>query len=148
MAPTAAVAEAARGMHAARVKRLPVVEETGRQVKIVNHADVLKVFTRLDQAIRSEIIGGIIVGDFMLDPSRFFIRVHDGVVMLQGRVQRRSLIPYLVRAVRDVKGVVRIENRLTFHVDDRDAGMAMAYPWMRPERTSDQALRSDARHGT
>jgi CBS domain-containing protein len=130
MPPTATVTEAARRMHAAGVKRLPVVDEAGRLVGIVSRADLLKVFTRPDNAIRRDIMEEVIVGDFMMDPSRFFIHVDDGVVVLQGRVERRSLIPYVVRAVHGVEGVVRVEDRLTFDVDDHDPGMAIAYPWV------------------
>jgi CBS domain-containing protein len=128
--PTATVTEAARRMHAAGVKRLPVVDQAGRLVGIVSRADLLKVFTRPDDAIRRDIMEEVIVGDFMMDPSRFFIHVDDGVVVLQGRVERRSLIPNLVRATRAVEGVVRVEVRLTFDVDDHDPGMAIAYPWV------------------
>ena len=39
----------------------------------------------------------IIVGDFIMDPRRFFIDVVDGVVVLQGRVERSRLIPFLIR---------------------------------------------------
>jgi CBS domain-containing protein len=128
VAPTATVTEAARRMHTAGVKRLPVVDETGRLVGIVSRADLLKVFTRPDEAIRSQIISEVIVGELMMDPSRFFIEVDDGVVLLQGKVERSSLIPYLVRAVRHVEGVVRVEDQLSFDVDDYDP--AIAYPWM------------------
>jgi CBS domain-containing protein len=129
VAPSATVTEAARRMHAAGVKRLPVVDETGRLVGIVSRADLLKVFTRPDEAIRSQIISEVIVGELMMDPSRFFIEVDDGVVLLQGKAERSSLIPYLVRAVHHVEGVVRVEDQLSFDVDDYDP--AIAYPWMR-----------------
>jgi CBS domain-containing protein len=132
VAPTATITEAARRMHTAGVKRLPVVDQAGRLVGIVSRADLLKVFTRTDEAIRREVMEDVIVGDFMMDPSRFFIHVDDGVVVLQGRVERSRLIPFLVRAVHGVEGVVRVEERLTFDVDDRDADLAVAYPWMRP----------------
>jgi CBS-domain-containing membrane protein len=128
VAPTATVTEAARRMHTAGVKRLPVVDETGRLVGIVSRADLLKVFTRPDEAIRSQIISEVIVGDLMMDPSRFFIEVDDGVVLLQAKAERSSLIPYLVRAVHHVEGVVRVEDQLSFDVDDYDP--AIAYPWM------------------
>ena len=128
--PTGTVTEAARRMHTARIKRLPVVDEEGRLVGIVSRADLLKVFTRPDDAIRRELMEDVIVGDFMMNPSRFFIDVDDGVVVLQGRVERRSLIPYLVRTVHGVEGVVRVEDRLTFDLDDHDPGMAIAYPWV------------------
>jgi CBS-domain-containing membrane protein len=130
--PTAPVTEAARRMHTARVKRLPVVDETGRLLGIVSRADLLKVFTRPDEAIRSEIISDVIVGDFSMNPSRFLIHVDDGVVVLEGMAERRSLIPYLVRAVHHVEGVVRVENQLSFDVDDLNPDLPMVYPFMRP----------------
>ena len=129
IAPDATVAEAARRMHTAGVKRLPVLDERGRLVGIVSRADLLKVFNRPDQAIRREIMDEVIVGEFMMDPNRFFIHVTDGVVVLQGRVERRSLLPSLVRAVHSVEGVVRVKNRLTFDIDDVEPLLrAMAYP--------------------
>ncbi|HET7518054.1 MAG TPA: CBS domain-containing protein [Actinomycetes bacterium] len=54
----ATITEAARRMHTAGVKRLPVVDETGRPLEIVSRADLLKVFTRPDEAIRSQILSG------------------------------------------------------------------------------------------
>jgi CBS domain-containing protein len=126
IAPEATAAEAARRMHTAGVKRLPVVEG-GRLVGIVSRADLLKVFGRSDAAIRREIIEDVIVGEFMMAPSRFFLHVTDGVVVLQGRVERRSLLPYLVRAVQGVEGVVRVENRLAYDFDDRGADRVMAF---------------------
>jgi CBS domain-containing protein len=131
IAPDATVAEAARRMHTAQVKRLPVLGEGGRLVGIVSRSDLLKVFNRPDQAIRREILDEVIVGEFMMDPDRFFIQVHEGVVVLEGRVERRSLLPWLVRAVRGVEGVVQVEDRLAYDVDDRDAGRVMTSPWMR-----------------
>jgi CBS domain-containing protein len=118
--PEATVAEAARRMHAAGVKRLPVIDEGGRLAGIVSRGDLLRVFNRPDQAIRREIIDDVIVGEFMMNPNRFFIHVDDGVVVLQGRVERHSLLPYVLRAVHGVEGVVRVENRLSYDVDDVD----------------------------
>jgi CBS domain-containing protein len=126
--PDATVAEAARGMHAAGVKRLPVIDKGGRLVGIVSRGDLLKVFNRPDQAIRREIIDDVIVGNFTMDPNRFFIHVDNGVVVLQGRVERRSLLPYVLRAVHGVEGVVRVENRLASDIDDADTLLrAMAF---------------------
>jgi CBS domain-containing protein len=130
--PTATVAEAARRLHTAGIQRLPVVDEKDRLVGIVSRADLLRGFTRPDQAIEREILDDVIAAEFMMAPSRFFIHVDDGVVVLQGRAERRSLIPYLVRAVNDVEGVVRVEDRLTFDLDDSDTGTTMASSRIRP----------------
>jgi CBS domain-containing protein len=118
-------------MHTAQVKRLPVVDREGRLLGIISRSDLLKVFNRPDQAIRREILDEVIVGEFMLDPDRFFIQVHQGVAVLEGRVEQRSLLPWLVRAVRGVEGVVRVEDRLAYDIDDIDVGGLMASPWMR-----------------
>jgi CBS domain-containing protein len=131
ISPDATVAEAARRMHTNKVKRLPVIDRAGRLVGIVSRGDLLKVFDRSDQAIWREVIEDVIVGEFMMAPSRFFLHVNGGVVVLQGRVERRNLLPYLVRAVQGVEGVVRVEDRLTYDVDDRDPGRVMTYPWIR-----------------
>lgn len=117
--PTATVAEAARRMLDASAKRLPVVDETERLVGSVSRADVLDAFIRPDCAIQHEIIEEVIARGFMMNPHRFLVDVDDGVVVLQGRTERRSLIPLLARAVEDVEGVVRAECRLTFDVDDQ-----------------------------
>jgi CBS domain-containing protein len=128
ISPDATVAEAARRMHRANIKRLPVIGEGGRLVGIISRSDLLKVFNRPDRSIRREIMDEVIVGEFMMDPDRFFIHVDDGVVVLQGRVERRSLIPYLVRAVHGVEGVVRVETRLTYDIDDVEPLLrSMAY---------------------
>jgi CBS domain-containing protein len=132
IAPEATAAEAARRMHTAKVKRLPVLGQGGRLVGIISRSDLLKVFNRPDQAIRREILDEVIVGEFMMDPDRFFIQVHEGVAVLEGRVERRSLLPPLVRAVRGVEGVVQVEDRLAWDLDDRDAAWVMVSPWMRP----------------
>ena len=50
--------------------------------------------------------------------------------MLEGRVERRSLLPLLIRAVHGVEGVVRVEDRLAYDIDDRDADPVLVSPWM------------------
>jgi CBS domain-containing protein len=133
VSPDATAAEAARRLHTANIKRLPVIGEGGRLVGIISRGDLLKVFNRPDRSIRREILDEVIVGQFTMDPDRFFIHVDDGVVVLQGRVERRSLIPYLVRAVRGVEGVVRVENRLAYDIDDvDDIARRATYAWLGP----------------
>jgi osmotically-inducible protein OsmY len=97
-------------------------------VGIVSRSDLLKVLNRTDHAIRREIMDDVIGGEFMMAPSRFFIHVDDGVVALQGQVERRSLLPYVLHAVQRVEGVVRVENRLAYDINDVDTLLrAMAY---------------------
>ena len=116
--PLATVTEAARRMHRAGVKRLPVVDVVGRLVGIVSRVDLLASFLRPDEELRREIVEDVIFGDLFMAPDRFGVDVHDGVVTLQGRCERRSLIPTVMRAVAAVDGVVRVVNRLGYDVDD------------------------------
>jgi CBS-domain-containing membrane protein len=116
--PQASVAEAARLLRKHLVKRLPVTDPTGRLVGIVSHSDVLKVFLRPDAQIRREIVDLVLLGDLQMGPERVQVSVRDGVVLLEGSCPRRSRIPLLVRAVTGVEGVVRVENRLGFDLDD------------------------------
>jgi CBS domain-containing protein len=126
----ATVDEAARLMHAAGVKRLPVVDPaTGALVGIVTRGDLLRVFIRPDEEIRREVVGQVILREFMMDPATYLVQVADGVVSLQGTCERRSLIPLLVRAIHGVEGVVRVDNRLGYDLDDRD--LTMPGPWLR-----------------
>ncbi|MFD5406536.1 CBS domain-containing protein [Streptomyces griseorubiginosus] len=82
--PDVTLAQAARTMAHARVKRLPVVDELGMLEGIVSRADLLKVFLR-------------------------DVEVHDGAVKLVGRVRDTSLIPVAARLVRAVEGVVDVD---------------------------------------
>ena len=46
------------------------------------------------------------------------VEVHNGVVTLTGRVERRSLIPIVVRLASATEGVVRVQEWPTFDQDD------------------------------
>jgi CBS domain-containing protein len=128
----ATLTEAARRLHGAGVKRLPVVDPVGRLVGILSRVDLLKVFLRSDEDLYREIVDDIIFGDLFMGPNRFDVAVHDGVVVLQGRCERRSLIPTVVRAVAAVEGVVRVENRLGYDLDDLSPVMPDALVRPRP----------------
>jgi CBS domain-containing protein len=119
--PEATVAEAVRLLRQHGVKRLPVTDPGGRLVGIVNRSDLLGVFLRPDEEIRQEILEKVIFGRFGLAMDRFKMTVCEGVVGLEGRCPRRSLIPALVTALAAVEGVVKVENCLGYDFDDTEA---------------------------
>jgi CBS domain-containing protein len=84
--PEGSVAEAARRMHEHRVKHLPVVGHDGELAGMVSRIDLLSVFDRPDQDIRSEISEKILAGRPGLDPQAFSVTVADGIVTVGGRV--------------------------------------------------------------
>jgi CBS domain-containing protein len=114
------VVEAARLMEAERVKRLPVVDDLGRLVGIVSRRDLLSVFLQPDAATRDEIIDQVLKRVLWVDPHDVSVEVHDGVVILAGELERRSLVPIAVRLTREVDGVVDVVDHLTYRNDDLD----------------------------
>jgi CBS domain-containing protein len=116
--PDATVAEAARLLRLHLIKRLPVADPLGRLVGIVSRSDLLSVFLRPDDEIRREVLEEVIFGELGMGPGRFDVTVREGVVTLQGTCERRSLVQVVVRAVAAVEGVVRVDNRLGYDLDD------------------------------
>jgi CBS domain-containing protein len=114
-----AVSDAAGELRRHRVQRLPVVDVlSGRLVGIVSRSDLLRVYTRPDEEIRRDVLEEVIVKESAMDPMRFQVTVTGGNVVIGGQIERRSLIPLLLHAVRRVEGVVSAESALTFEFDD------------------------------
>ncbi len=112
--------EAARMMYAYRIRRLPVVDAvTGRLTGIVTRSDLLAVYERPDLEIRSEILYDIIQNTLGMDAERFDVGVVSGSVSIRGEVDRRSAANRLAEAIRHVEGVVTVDDRLTYRLDDR-----------------------------
>jgi CBS domain-containing protein len=129
VSPDASLGEAARLMHRKAVKRLPVVDEDGRIQGIVSRTDLLKVFLRDDAEIAAEIREDVIRRTLWIEPDTIRVMVRDGVVTLEGQLERRSLIPLLERLVLGVEGVVAVKDRLTYVSDDSSRGSELPLPW-------------------
>lgn len=126
--PQSSVADAARLMHERRVKRLPVVDLEGRIVGIVSRMDLLAEFLRDDDDIKTEVCR-VLTDDLDIVADQILVLVDDGVVHLEGRVERRSLVPAIWGAVRAVPGVVGLDERLTWELDDTITP-ASPVPWV------------------
>ncbi|MFF0304788.1 CBS domain-containing protein [Streptomyces sp. NPDC004562] len=113
--------EAAQIMERHHVKRLPVVDETGRLLGLISRADLLRVFLRGDAAIREEISGEVLLRTLGIAPDALAVRVVDGRVSLKGTVERASLVPLVVRLCQGVDGVVDVSAELRHRVDDTGA---------------------------
>ncbi|MFI1096805.1 CBS domain-containing protein [Streptomyces sp. NPDC020917] len=119
--PEWTVVQAARVMDAHRVKRLPVVDGTGRLVGIASRADLLRVFLRRDHLIREEISGDVLDRTLGISADEVGVDVTDGRVTLHGTVDRRSLIPVVVRLCEAVDGVVEVTGTLDYRTDEAAA---------------------------
>jgi CBS-domain-containing membrane protein len=116
--PEATLTKAARLIHEEKVKRLPVVDADDRVIGIVSRADLLKVFLRSDAEIHDDVTESVLRRTLWLEPHAVKAIVRDGVVLLKGQVEQRSMIPLVVELVGDVEGVVGVDNQLGYEVDD------------------------------
>ncbi|WP_217549739.1 CBS domain-containing protein [Streptomyces sp. GbtcB6] len=111
--PDATLAQAARTMARAKVKRLPVVDELGVLQGVVSRADLLKVFLRGDEEIAEEVRREVVSYLFPPPSSALRVDVQEGVVKLVGRIRDTALVPVAARLVRAVEGVVDVGFELT-----------------------------------
>ncbi|MGW8064010.1 CBS domain-containing protein [Streptomyces ziwulingensis] len=107
------VVDAARVMAGHGIKRLLVVDESGRLIGVVSRSDLLRVFLRTDRAIRTEIIEEALVKSLGLAASSMQVDVTHGHVVLSGRLPGEVAAPALEDLCRHVDGVVAVEFRPT-----------------------------------
>ena len=120
--------DAARLMHRHDVKRLPVVDPEGHIVGIVSRMDLLAEFLRDDDEIRTEVVR-LLVDDLEVTPDAVLVQVDDGVVHVEGRIERRSMVSAIWAGVRAVPGVVGVDERLTWELDDTIVPVSTV-PWV------------------
>jgi CBS domain-containing protein len=101
-----------------KVNRLPVTEDD-RLVGIVTRADVVKTFVRTDDELVNAIRNEVLLRALWIDPEHFVVSVVDGVVTLQGRVERRSTAAMIAPMIEMVPGVVAVNADVAWSVDDR-----------------------------
>ncbi|MER5770576.1 CBS domain-containing protein [Streptomyces sp. NPDC001985] len=116
--PQWSVVRAARVMEEYRIKRLPVVDGSGRLTGVVSRSDLLQLFLRRDRAIQEEILEDVLTRTLGLSPSALTVDVADGRVTLSGTVDHRSVLPVFVRLCESVDGVVEVVDRLDYRHDD------------------------------
>ncbi len=112
------ITDAARTMARHGVERLPVVDAKEHLVGIVTRHDLLQIFLRSDSDIHREITDEVLVRTLSLPPQAVSITVREGVVTLTGELEHRSDAEIAVRTAHQVDGVVAVDDRLTFRLDD------------------------------
>ncbi|GAA3220097.1 CBS domain-containing protein [Dactylosporangium siamense] len=110
---TTSLVAAARAMEHDELKRLPVVDGSGRLIGMVTRRDLLKVFLRTDADIRREIVDEALKGVAGVQRSQLRVEVDDGVVTLLGEVEHGSLVPALIHRIERVDGVVDVVSHLS-----------------------------------
>jgi CBS domain-containing protein len=116
--PDTPVAVAARRMAEQQVTRLPVVDELGRLAGIVTRGDLLRVYLRTDLEIRRDVIHEVLRKVLAVETGTMRVEVHNGVVTIEGRVDRRSAAALAIRVSHAITGVVDVVDKLDYEYDD------------------------------
>jgi CBS domain-containing protein len=115
--PDAPVTEAAKLMHERHVKRLPVLDESGAIIGVVSRVDLLADYLRDDAEILED-VRTILYRELLIEQHAVTASVDQGVVRLEGQLERRTMVPSIWDRVRAVEGVIGIDERLTWQLDD------------------------------
>ncbi|MFB6821052.1 CBS domain-containing protein [Streptomyces virginiae] len=112
------VADAARLMTRRSIERLPVVDVEDRLVGIVTRRDLLRMFLRPDSEIRRRVTDEVLTDVLGVPTGDVDVHVVDGIVALDGHVERRSQLTALLSLVERLEGVVTVASRVTARTDD------------------------------
>jgi CBS domain-containing protein len=119
ISPDLEVMEAARFMHAHDVKRVVVIEDE-TMTGIISRFDIVAGFTRPDDLIEDEIREDLIRRVLFVDPETVDVNVANGVVTLFGKIGTRTEVRLMEELTRRLDGVVNVDNRLEWRIDDTD----------------------------
>lgn len=112
VSPDTTASAAARELAEAGVRRLFVIDGDGALVGVLSRRDLLKLYLREDGELRTTIRDEIFGRTLWVDPDTVDVEVTDGVVTLQGQLERQSEIDIADHLVRALPGVVDVQNRL------------------------------------
>ncbi len=112
------VAEAARLMDRHQVACLPVVDEEEQLLGVVSPRDLLRVFLRPDEEIRTQIIREVLAGYLGTNPALVQVDVTEGVVKMTGELERRSMLSLVLPVTRAVDGVIDAVGEFSYAIDD------------------------------
>lgn len=111
ISPDAMLAQAARRLDAARVKRLPVVDDRGVVVGVVSRRDLLRLYTRTDAAVAADVLD-VLSTESWSGIAGLEAPTRAGVVTLLGAVGEPRTARLAEEMTRAVPGVIGVVNRL------------------------------------
>ena len=117
IAPDRTLREAAALMLDRAINRLPVVRDK-RLVGILTRADLVRAYTRRDEETLRTIRDEVLHDTMWMNPDDLRVDVKDGLVRLEGTVDRRSTATILGKLIGLVDGADRVESHLTWDLDD------------------------------
>lgn len=117
------IGQAAATLIERAVDSLPVMRQ-GVLVGIVTRSDLVRVYTRTDEQVLEAIRSEIVRWTLLLEPSQFHVTVTDGVVVIRGRVERRSMAEMVGPLVAMHPAVIRVDADVSWEIDDSESEIA------------------------
>lgn len=125
--PGASVSEAARILHHDHAHALLVIDQADRLIGIVTRADVLKVFLRPDAELETAIEREIAQLRRAFPDDKVTATVRDGLAVIEGETWVRSACERIAAHAASVPGIVGVDNRVRYRVDDYLLDLATIY---------------------
>lgn len=110
--PDTSASAAARELAAEGLRRLFVMDSDGALVGVLSRRDLLKLFLREDDELRTDIRDEIFGRTLWVDPDGVDVEVAEGVVTMRGQLERQSEVEIAEHLVRGLPGVVDVRNDL------------------------------------
>ena len=98
-----------------KIKRVPVIDESGILVGILSRVDVMKVFARADDSIAADVAE--ILHRYRFDHLVEAI-TRDGKVTISGEVEHRSGAELIEEVLFRILGVIEVDNQVNWVYDD------------------------------
>jgi CBS domain-containing protein len=114
--PDTTLRQAAKTMYLRHLKRLAVVDGSSL-VGIVSRSDLLRVYLKPDEHLRHH-AENLLRGALAMGAAAVTVAVSEGVVTLDGEVATHSEGDLLVRLLRRLEGVIAVDSRLRWRLDD------------------------------
>jgi CBS domain-containing protein len=112
------ITAAARLLAEKKVRRLCVVNMRGALVGVISRRDIIGTYLRDDAQIRTDIEEHVFRRGMWLFPGTLTAVVEEGVVTLDGTVERRTTAQIAAQLTQKVPGVVGVRNKVRFEIDD------------------------------
>ena len=132
LGPDADHVEAARVMTKAGIERIPITGDSGELLGLLTRSDILRVFVRADAEIIDEIRNAVMKDVLWIDSRRIRVICQEGNVLLSGQTANRSDAELLVTLTRRIDGVISVQNRLTWEIDNTKLEMVPLPPGYLP----------------
>ncbi|WP_163507170.1 CBS domain-containing protein [Fodinicola acaciae] len=107
-------AAAARELCRTGRRRLFVTDDENRLIGVLSRGDLLRLYDRTDEDVRANVLHEVFERTLWADLRDVHVAVVDGLVTLEGHLDRESEVEIAGRLTAAVPGVVAVRNKLRY----------------------------------